>query len=205
MIGASELLISCPSTRTSRCHAAPLLVAQRAADVAQHEQAMWTSLLAEHAAPDLPACRAPAEQPVDDARCIACQRLGEIQVGGGSAEASFGGAAQQALSRPIHEAQRVVLVEGEHRDVDLCHDGAQERGGLERAQALALQHVGQRVQFVGHVSERVAAPSGPGPERVVFLAQRRQQVGDRLQRPLHGSSRDDRAAESRQRRSRRRA
>ena len=43
---------------------------------------------------------------------------------------------KQALAGTVHELQDVLIVEGEHRHVDLGHDRAQQRRRLEGAEAL---------------------------------------------------------------------
>jgi hypothetical protein len=49
-----------------------------------------------------------------------------------------------------------VPVEGEDRDVDLLHDGREERGRLERAAPLGLEDVAEAVDLGEDVAQRVA-------------------------------------------------
>ena len=58
--------------------------------------------------------------------------------------------------------RRSLAVEGEDRHVDLLHHLAQQRGGLERAQALLAQRVGQRVDLAHDLAQRVVAAAARG-------------------------------------------
>ena len=75
-------------------------------------------------------------------------------------------------------------VEGEDGDVDLDHHRAQQRAGLERAEPLVVQRRGERVDLEHHRAERIVAGvrGRARADREVALAQRRQQVRQRLQR-----------------------
>ncbi|MEI2659904.1 MAG: hypothetical protein V9G11_08210 [Bifidobacterium adolescentis] len=61
-----------------------------------------------------------------------------------AAEDALGGLGDELLAGAVDEAERVVGVEGEDGDVDLLHDGAEERGGLEGAEALLLEDAAER-------------------------------------------------------------
>ena len=61
-------------------------------------------------------------------------------------------------------------------------DARQQRGGLKRAHALLLQQVGQRVDFGGQFAQRIRRAGSARAKGVVALAQRRDNVGQRLQR-----------------------
>ena len=54
LMGASELFISCPSTRTRRCQAFAFLFAQGAAQIGQHDQLVRQTAFAKVAPSDAP-------------------------------------------------------------------------------------------------------------------------------------------------------
>ena len=51
----------------------------------------------------------------------------------------------------------LLLVEREHRDVDLRHDLAEQRRRFERVEPLVAQRLDERVDLDHHLAERVAA------------------------------------------------
>src|ERR1700722_19929925 len=61
-------------------------------------------------------------------------------------------------------------------------DTTQQRRGLELAETLALQHVSEFVDLDRQLSKSIQLPPAPRTERVVGLAQRRDNVGQCLQR-----------------------
>ena len=71
------------------------------------------------------------------------------------------GRREQPLAGAVDEAQAVGAVEREDGDVDLLHHLAQQRGGLERAEPLLAQRVGERVGFDHHFAERHRRSSAP--------------------------------------------
>ena len=95
------------------------------------------------------------------------------------------GCAEQALPRAVRELQGRGRVEGEDRDVDLLHHLPEESGRLEGAEPLLAQGLGERVHLGERLPEGVVAPPHPGAEREVLLAQRAEEVRERLQRPGH--------------------
>ena len=107
-------------------------------------------------------------------------------------------AAHQPLAGAVDHAQALLRIEGEHGDVDLLHDRAQQRRGLDRAQPLIVQRLGERIDLEQRGAERIVGVRGAAADREVVLAQRRQQVGQRLQR--HDDARADRRGEAEQRR-----
>ena len=89
--------------------------------------------------------------------------------------------AAPADARPRFADAR-VRVEGEHRDVDLDHHRAQQRPRLERPEPLIVQRLRQHVDLEHHRTERIVAAGAARADRKIAFAQRRQQVGQRLQR-----------------------
>ena len=100
---------------------------------------------------------------------------------------------------PVRLTMRKVMlrIEGEHRDVDLLHDGAEQRRGFDGAEALLVQRLGERVDFDQRRAERIVGVGGAAADREVVFAKRGQQVGQRLQR--HDDARADRGGEAEQR------
>jgi hypothetical protein len=66
------------------------------------------------------------------------------------------------------------------RDVDLLHDPAQQRVGLERPQPLLPQGFLKGVDFAADGAQDVVTLLFPGPEREVPFAQTGEQIGDDL-------------------------
>ena len=177
-----------------------LLLAQRPADVGDDEQLVPLPAEAERRASHVPAAGAARQIERHDAARLAepgveAERVGRV------AEQLLGGAAEQALARAVHELQASLRIEREDGDVDLLHHRAQQRRRLHGAQPLLVQRLGQGVDLGHHVAERIAGHGAAAANREVVLAQRRHQVGQRLQR------RHDVLAQRRQRarRGRRRA
>ena len=98
-----------------------LFLAQRLAQIRQHQQLVRPPALPELTAPDLPAADAAREGGVDDARCVAGQTVAEIEFLGVPPEQPFRRLAEQPRAGSIDELQLVLLVEGEDRDVDFRH------------------------------------------------------------------------------------
>ena len=116
-----------------------LFLAQRLAQVGEHQQLVRPAALAEQAAPDLPAADAAGKRSGDDARRLAAQALVEIELGRAPPEEPFRRLAQESGAGAVHELELVILVEGEDRDVDLRHHLSQQRRGLERVEPLMAQ------------------------------------------------------------------
>ncbi len=100
-----------------------------------------------------------------------------------AAEAAGMGQAQQLEPGVVHQLQRVFAVKGKQGRVHHFQDAGQQGGGLKGAHALFLQQVGECVHLRGQLAERVMGAGSAGAEGVVALAQRRDHVGERLQRP----------------------
>ena len=182
LIGASELLSSCQITRISRRHA------RRSSSRSAWDRSVTTS-----SRNGLPASWNTSR--------ITCQRparpgnvCDSLETGGPSSsvvESDLGRrqpdqrvrvTPQQFARRAVHEADPLVAVEGEHRDVDLGQHLVEERGGLDRLEPLRAQRRAEPVRLEHDVAERVALAAVPAADRVVAAAQRLQQVRDRAQR-----------------------
>ena len=107
----------------------------------------------------------------------------EPELVGEAAEQIRSFASEQPLAVAVDEHQPPFAVEGEDRDVDLGHDRAQQRRGFLRAEPLAAQRLGQRVDLEHHLPERVVGDGAAGADREVVFAQGGEQIRDRLQWP----------------------
>jgi hypothetical protein len=105
-----------------------------------------------------------------------------FELGSRPAEDALGGLGDELLAGAVDEAERLVGVEGEDGDVDLLHDGAEERGGLEGAEALLLEDAAEHVDFGEDVAEGLVAVGAAGADGEITLAERGEKVGHRLQR-----------------------
>ena len=172
-----------------------LFVAQRPADVGEHEQLMRTSSLAERRAPHFPAARRAGERDVLDARRLRRRGTRAVRARRRCGRAAARPAAPSSRS-PARLTSRSVVraVEGEDGDVDLDHHRAQQRAGLERAEPLIVQRRGEHVDFEHHRAERIVAAGAARADREVALAQRREQVRQRLQRQHDAVADAERAA-----------
>ena len=98
---------------------------------------MRQPVLAEGAAPHLPAAGAARETRVEGARRLSPSRHVARPSGvRGPAEQPLRGLAQQPLAAAVHQPEPPVAVEGEHRDVDLLDHPAEQRRRLELAEPL---------------------------------------------------------------------
>ena len=97
----------------------------------------------------------------------------------------------------VDELQLVLLVEGEDRDVDLRHHLAQERRRFERVEPLVAQRFDQRVDLDHDLAERIAAAGAARADREVPLAERGEQVRERLQRQDDALAQREREARGR--------
>ena len=182
LIGASELLISCPSTRTIRCQAERS--SARSTRLRSESTRSWCgqAVLAEGAAPHLPAARAAGEGGVQGAGRFAVEDVTQADGLRLPAEQPLGGLAQKTLAAAVDQPEPPRCIEGEDGDVDLLDHPTEERGGLELPEPLSAEGLAQRVHLQQRQTERVVRAGAPRADRVVALAQRREQVGDGLQR-----------------------
>src|SRR6266571_3834385 len=150
LIGARELLSSWPRTRIRRCQACRSS-SRRARLTLARTSMRWGS----------PPCRnvlpRASKRPALPSGLRRAQRLPEPQLLGAPAEELLGRPVEEPLPRAVHQAQAALVVEREHRHVDLLHDLAQEGGGLEGAQALLAQGVRVRVHLLHRLGERIVA------------------------------------------------
>jgi hypothetical protein len=163
-----------------------LFVAQRAADVGEHEELVRPSLLPERGAAHFPAAAGAGERDVVDARRRPFEARAQPEFVRPPAQQLFGRRAEQSLACAVDEAKGVCGVEGEHRHVDLDHHGAQECARLDRAQPLVVKGRRELVHLEHHGGQRIV---GRGPtsraaraDREVALTERREQIRQRLQR-----------------------
>ena len=181
LIGPSELPSSWPMTRISRCQAWRSSSRSGRLTSDEHQQVVLLAAEAEGRAAHFPPADAAGHGEIDDARRLA-EPVGHAQLHGRAPEQLLGGAAEQPLAGAVHQPQPLRRVEGEHRDVDLLHHRPQQRGGLDRAEPLLVQRLGQRVDLGHDVAERIAGRHRPPADREVVLAHRGDEVGQRLQR-----------------------
>ena len=184
-MGASELLISWPSTRTSRSKAwrssARSARDRLAATTSVDGRPCWrtgprrTSSL----------CSRAAEREREGARRIALQERAEAERARRLARHLLGIATDEPRAGAVAQREHAVRVEDEERDVDRLHHPAHQRRRFEGAVALAPQRRRQRVGLVEGDAERVIVARVAPADRKVALAQRRQQVRQRLQRARH--------------------
>ncbi len=78
--------------------------------------------------------------------------------------------------------EKIFAVERKQRRVHDFEDAGEEGRGFERAYALLLQQVGEGIDFTGELAEGIARGSSAGAKRVIALAQRRNDVGEGLER-----------------------
>ena len=185
LMGVSELLSSWPSTRTRRCQACSScsLRAWVRSEITTSSSGRPCSRMRVRRTPQRPAppgktvCRVVTAGP--SRQTSSCNSAAVWP------EQALGGSGQQALAGAIHQAQALVLVEGEDGHVDFAHHGAQQGGGLHGAEALLAQRAAQRVDFAHDFAQRVVGAGRAAAHREIALAQGAQQVGEGLQREDH--------------------
>src|SRR5687767_8304736 len=91
-------------------------------------------------------------------------------------------ALEQRARRAVREADAVVVVEGEHRHVDLGQHLVEEPGSFHRLEPLRAECRAEAVRFEHDVAERIALARVASADAVVAAAQRLQQVRDRAHR-----------------------
>ena len=185
-MGASELLISWPSTRTSRFQA------WRSSSRSARRRSVSTTS----------SCGRPPRRNMlrRSSHCPCPPRKGGVHRARSLARraarpspgprptippAGPGCAASRRSPARLTSRRRSLAVEGEDGHVDLRHHLAQQRAGLDRAGALPRQGVGQGVDLHQHLAQGVVAGRAPAAHGEVPLAQRSQQVGDGVQRAHH--------------------
>ena len=173
-----------------------LFLAQRLTQVGEHQELVRPAALAELAPANLPASDAARERRVDDARGVSRQAVVEIELARLAREQPLRRLAEQAGAGTVDELEDVMLVESEHRDFDLGHDLAQQGRRFERVEPLMAERLDQRVDLDHDLAERIAAARAAGPNREVTLAQRGEQVRERLQRQDDALAQREREAEA---------
>ena len=173
-----------------------LLFAQRLAQVGEHEQLVRETALPERAAPDFPPADAAGKGGVDHARRLTGQAILQADLVRPTAEQALGALAEEPGAGPVDELQLLVLVEGEDGDVDFRHDFSQQRGRLERVEALMPQRFDQRVDLDQDFAERIAAARAPGANGEVSFTERGEQIGERLQGQDDAFAQREREAEA---------
>ena len=156
LIGPSELPSSWPMTRISRCHA------WRSCSRSGRLTSDSTSRSC-GSPPSRNVVRRTSQRPdaaAGQARCrrrAAHRRTSRVSVEllGGAAEHLLHARAHQPLAGAVDDAQPLLRIEGEHRDVDLLHHRAQQRRGLDGAEALLVQRLGERVDLDQRGAERI--------------------------------------------------
>ncbi len=97
------------------------------------------------------------------------------------------GDAQKLRSGVVDKLQHVFAVEGEQRRMHHLENARQQSCGFERAHALFLQQVGEGIDLRRQFAESIRVFRAARAKRVVAFAQRRDHVGERLQRAASGS------------------
>ncbi len=115
-------------------------------------------------------------------RAADAETRGEPELVGVAAEEPLDRSRQQALAGAIHQPKPAIGIEREHGDRDFLHHRPQDRRGLERAEPLLAQRVGQRVHLDQDFAERVVLALPAGADGEVFLTQGREQIRERLER-----------------------
>ena len=165
-----------------------LLLAQGLREIGDHQQPVGAPLFAEGAAPDLPAPRAAGEGDGEDARDLAVEQPGEAQRRGRPAQQPLARLGEQPFPGAVDQPELPMVVEGEHRHVHLVDDAVEEGGGLDRPQPLRAQDLADGVDLVDDLGEGVRLPRRAGAQREVPLAQGREEIGQRLERPGDGGA-----------------
>ena len=182
LIGASELFISWPMTRISRCQACRsssrsgwLRSDSTSSSCGRPPWRNWLRRISHRPTP-------PGNAVLMTRGASPVRQSEQPDLVGIPAEQPLRRLVEQPRAGAVDELQLLLLVEGEHRHVDLRHHLAQQRRRLERVEALVPQRLDQRVDLDHHLAERIAAARAAGADREVPLAERGEQVRQRLQR-----------------------
>src|SRR6266568_5502079 len=159
-----------------------LFVTERAAQIAEDHEMVWQAVLAERPAAQPPSSGTARECQLHGVRGFAFQTGSQSQLLRGETQQAPFGTAQQSFSGAIDQAQLIVVVEGEDREIDLLHYGPQEGIGFQRAQALLSKHFTERIDFNYHLTHGVVGSRTASAQGKVLLPQRRQEIRKCLQR-----------------------
>ena len=143
---------------------------------------MGQSALPEGTAAHRPPPRPSWKIRLDRSLRLTFQTSREPQIGRRKPKKPFGGTRQEAFASAIDQAQLAFGVEGENGDVNFLHYGAEKRGGFEGSQALLAKGLAQRVDLAHHLSQSIVVTRPARTNRKILFAQRRQKIGERLQR-----------------------
>ena len=186
LIGASELLISWLSTRTSRCHAWRSSSRSVRAQVGEHQQLVRQPALAELAAPHLPAAAAAGQRQLEQraASRPRAPRPARARRRRGRAARSAGRPSSRSPARFTSRSRRSASNANTATSISSI---------TRRSSAVASSAPSRCSRSVSPsaLTSQNASPSGsslrraPRADREVALAQRGQHVGERLQRPHH--------------------
>jgi hypothetical protein len=88
-----------------------------------------------------------------DALVLRVQEFFKSQLRGRVSETARMRPVEHPCARGIHQLKHVLPVKGKERRVHDLEDAPQQRGCLERADALPLQQVGERIDLTGEFSE----------------------------------------------------
>ena len=182
-----------------------LFFAEGLAEVGDDDEGVRQSAFAKGGTAHAPAAGGVAGQTGgEQARGLAFEQFAEAEIGGGFAKEAFGRLFEQALRGAVGEAERFAPVEGKDGDVDLGHDGAEERGGFDGAEALLAEDSSELVDLGVERFEWVfAVEPCVGADREVAFAHGGEEVGGGLQRahdaPAHGTRKAEPEAEDQQR------
>jgi len=109
----------------------PLFLAQRAAQVRDHEQLVRPAAVAKAAPANLPTPRTAGKRVRGDSARGSVEQAFEAELASGAALELFGGRSEQRRRRAIHEPQPQPRIEREHRNVDFGADLVQQCAGLQ--------------------------------------------------------------------------
>ena len=146
---------------------------------------MRQTALAERAAAQPPAPRAPRKSQLHGACGFAVQASAEPQFFGGKSKKTLLRASEQAFPGAIDKPQFGIVAEGEDGQVNFLQDGAQESGGFQCAQALLPQRFAERIHFNHDFAHGVFAACAAASERKIFFAQGGQEIRKCLQGKDH--------------------
>ncbi len=146
-------------------------------------QLQGRALLAHDAAAQLPAPRAARVGDLERPRRDPREHVLQPQVARAPSDQAVGALAEEPLSRAIHEPQRPLRIEREHRHGDLFEHFAERLRGLHRAESLVSEDLLERVHLEVGEGERVRRLAHAGANREVPLPERREHVGERPEWP----------------------
>src|SRR5579872_61168 len=126
------------------------------------------------------------------------QAFEETQIGCALTEEALCVLRHKTLAGAIQKAQALVAIESKDRDIDLGHNGGQQRAGFHGSEALLTQHLGKRIDLDHEFAESVAAFRATHAKGKVAFAQGRLHIRERLQGMNHGGANGESEAEPNQ-------